>query len=156
MSLAASKTLALTPQAIKAETTRIGAQATVQALVSRHQWETVLRKIEAGEAAWLDIVNDLAEGTDAGSSVSLQVRLAKALPKNPAGVLKVAGMNDLLSLDNICSGPFIEPEHAFMMRYLAQTRRSLVKLEDPAVEEKRVQCLSRIEETLALEKASSH
>jgi hypothetical protein len=72
----------------------------------------------------------------------------RALPKNPAAVLKLTGTKSFLSLDDVCAAPFIEPEHAFLMRYLTETRRSLANLKDKAVESKRLKFLSQIEKEL--------
>jgi hypothetical protein len=139
---------ALTPQAVKEDIWRIGAKATVQRLYAAHRWETVLEGIESGAPEWLGIVHDLAGGTDAGTSEDLQEALATALPHNPGAVLKLAGTEQFLSLDDICSAPFIEPEHAFLMRYLANARESLVRLKEQTVEDKRLKCLSQIEKEL--------
>jgi hypothetical protein len=144
----ASNRSTLTPQSVTHDTRRIGAKAVVQQLYSSNRWETVLKKIESGDDAWLAVVEDLAEGTDAGASEDLQVTLARALPKNPGAVLKLTGTKDFLSLDDVCAAPFIEPEHAFLMRYLTETRRSLASLKDKAVESKRLKCLSQIEKKL--------
>jgi hypothetical protein len=144
----ASNHSVLTPQSVKDDTRRIGAKAVVQQLYSSNRWETVLKKIETGDDAWLAVVQDLAEGTDAGTSEDLQVTLARALPKNPGAVLRLTGTESFLSLDDVCAAPFIEPEHAFLMRYLTETRRSLASLNDTAVESKRLKCLSQIEQQL--------
>jgi hypothetical protein len=92
----------------------------------------------------------LAEGTDAGTSEDLQESLATALPHDPGAVLKLAGAEQFLSLDAICSAPFIEPEEAFLMRYLANARALLASLNERAVEDKRLKCLSQIEKKLAI------
>jgi hypothetical protein len=152
----ASTPPALTPRAVKDDTKRIGAKAVVNKLYSSDRWQVVLKNIESGDATWLNVVGDLAEGTDAGTSEDLQVSLATALPKNPRGVLKVTGAKDFLSVDDICGAPFIEPEHTFLLRYLADARRSLGRLKDPEVEGKRVECLAQIDKVLAEEKARGH
>jgi hypothetical protein len=148
----ASMPPALTPKAVREDTRRIGAKAVVQKLYSANRWQALLKNVESGNASWLELVGELAEGTDAGTSEDLQVSLATALPKNPRGVLIVAGTKDFLSIRDICGAPFIEPEHAFLMRYLKNSQRALVALNDPTVEQKRIQCLSRIQQVLADEK----
>jgi hypothetical protein len=142
----------LTPQSVTDDTKRIGATAVVHQLYSSKRWETVLKKMESGDDAWLALVKDLAEGTDAGTSEDLQETLARALPNNPATVLKLTGTRSFLSLEYVCAAPFIEPEHVFLMRYLTETRRSLANLKDQAVENKRLKCLSQIDKELNEEK----
>ena len=135
-----------------------GAKATVGKLIAGKRprpWEAILRKIEAGDSRWLAVAGELAAGTDAGTSEDLQVVLARALPRNPAGVLRLAESQSFLAIDDLCGAPFIEPEPAFLNRYLHRTRRSLMNMHDATVEERRAQCLARIEKVIANEAAGT-
>jgi len=154
----AGEPLALTPQAITKDIENRGAKATVQKLISGKRprlWESVLQKIKTGGAPWLAVAKELADGTDAGTSEALQIALATALPKNPSGVLQLAGTQGFLSLEDICGAPFIEPEPTDLKRYLDKTRRSLNNLKDMKVEQKRVKCLNEIERVISEESSKN-
>jgi hypothetical protein len=144
----------MSPQEIAASVRANGAKATVDMLNSTPgtgEWESVLKQIKTGDPRWLALVADLAAGTDAGTSEALQTTLATALPKNPSGVLELADSRSFLSLTDLCSAPFIEPTHAYVVKYLKQARRALRNLNDPKVEPRRSACLAEIERTLAEE-----
>jgi hypothetical protein len=135
-----------------------GARLTVQKLTTGkrpRQWEALLQKIETGDPRWLAVARELADGTDAGTSEDLQVVLARALPKNPADVLRLADTQSFLSINDLCAAPFIEPEPAYLKRYLRETRRSLRILHDAAVEDRRKKCLARIEMVISEESSRS-
>lgn len=153
----AAGALAVSPDAILNDIRDNGAKATVQKLTGgRHpQWNSVLRKIESGDSRWLAVTRQLAAGTDAGTSEDLQVILARALPKNPAGVLALANSQTFLAIDDLCGAPFIEPEPAYLHRYLRQARHALMSLNDASVEEQRKKCLGQIERTIAEEAAKT-
>ena len=143
--------LPLTPPAISDLVARDGAGPTVQRLVTNKrspQWDAVLRQVETGDDRWLAVARELSAGTDAGTSEGLQVALATALPKNPAGVLRLAGTQPFLSLTNLCSAPFIEPQPAFFRRYLSSTRKALLRLKDAAIESRRLECLAEIDKAM--------
>jgi hypothetical protein len=152
-SVIAGGALTVNPEAILKDINENGAKATVQKLTGgKHpQWNSVLRKIESGDARWLAVTRQLAAGTDAGTSEDLQVILARALPKNPAGVLGLADSQTFLAIDDLCGAPFIEPEPAYLHRYLAKAQAAVKKLNDASVEEQRKKCLARIEKTIAEE-----
>jgi hypothetical protein len=153
----AGGSLVVSPESILKDIKDNGAKITVRKLMrGKHpQWGSVLRKVEAGDSRWLDVTKELAAGTDAGSSEDLQVTLAKALPKNPRGVLGLADSQDFLSIDNLCGAPFIEPTPAYLHRYLTEAQQSLRQLNDATVEGQRKKCLAQIERTLAEESSKS-
>jgi hypothetical protein len=66
----------------------------------------------------------LAAGTDAGTSQGLHVTLANALLKNPSGVLRLAGVQNFLSIDKLCSAPFIESKSEKISQYLSEARHA--------------------------------
>ena len=148
----AGESLPLTSQAITKDIESNGAKVTVQKLISgkhQRQWELVLKKIKTGDSRWLAVAKGLADGTDAGTSESLQIALATALPRNPGGVLQLTGTQSFLSLEDICGAPFIEPEPAYLKRYLTETRQSLNNLRDARVEQQRTKCLAEIEKAIS-------
>ena len=145
---AASETLALTPQAITKYVDEHGAQEAVKNLYQDNdtrRWDFVTHKMQSGDARWLGVAKKIAEGTDAGTSEDLVITLAIALPKNPKGVLQLIGTTNFLSYESVCNAPFIEPTAAYLKNYLQKARQALKKLNDPAVEDQRIKCLSQIE-----------
>jgi hypothetical protein len=153
--LFARDAISLSPKAIIENIEHNGAKAVVDKLASgKHprQWEKVLQKIETGNSHWLAVAKALSEGTDAGTSTDMIVTLARALPRNPSGVLLlVDGKPDAktyFSIEELCSAPFIEPEDAYLNRYLIQTQLSLKKLHNRKVEMRRKECLARIEQVV--------
>lgn len=158
-SACAAEPLTLTPQAITKYVEDNGAKAAVQKLIAGkrpRQWESVLKKIKTGDSSWLAVAKKLADGTDAGTSEALLVALAIALPKNPSGVLQLADTQDFLSLKEICGAPFIEPESAYLRRYLVATKRSLSNLKDAKLEQQRTRCLAEINKAISTESSDSN
>jgi hypothetical protein len=142
----------VTPDSVKKIIDQNGPVGTVRKLIVGDRprpWENVLRGIESGNQQWLDVARALADGTDAGTSEDLQVALATALPNNPAGVLKLAGVQSFLSIDNLCGAPFIEPEPKVLKRYLRKAKTALETLKDKSVEQQRVRCLADIQAAIA-------
>ena len=125
-----------------------GAKATVDLLYSgarAGEWESVISHVQSGSSPWVAVAENLATGTDAGTSLDLQVSLALALPMNPRGVLRLAGTQGFLSLKDLCGAPFIEPSHSYMLKYLKRARRSLQSLHDAALQPQKAACLAQID-----------
>jgi hypothetical protein len=125
---------------------RAGAQSVVNELSAGDEsgWEFVMRKIEAGSTDWLNVAGRLSAGTDAGTSESLQIALATALPKNPAGVLRLIDRQSFLSVDHVCAAPFIEPELSYMKSYLSEAKAALIPMQGADVENIKTKCLSEL------------
>lgn len=125
---------------------RASAKSVVNELAAGDEsgWDFVMGKVATGSADWLDVARRLSAGTDAGTSEALQIAVATALPKNPGGVLRLAGTQSFLSIDHICAAPFIEPQPSDMDRYLSEAKTALVTLNDPGVESAREKCLAEI------------
>ncbi len=150
--LISSSAASVDPKAISKEIERHGAKATVARLTSsRHarNWESTLQHIETGDPDWLVVAANLADGTDAGTSEELQIALAIALPRNPPGVLNLAGTQSFLSIRDLCGAPFIEPTDEYLKHYLIDARRALQRLPyNSSIEQKKVQCLSEIDNAI--------
>jgi len=143
---------ALTPASITNDVATYGARETVVKLTKAppsRDWNFVMQHAEQGESRWLAVAKQLANGTDAGTSEDLQIALAIALPKNPAGVLRLADTQSFLTIEDLCSAPFIEASERYIKHYLIQARRALEKTSDRAVENKRRKCLARIDSTIS-------
>ena len=156
--ISAARSADLSPEAVADYLAAHGPQETVGMLTAakdRTRWRSVLHGVARGDARWLALVEDLSAGTDAGASEALQVSIATALPKNPAGVLRLVRDDGPLSVAQLCSAPFIEPTRAFLLRYLRQARTALRRLDDRRVEARRVACLQVVQSTLAEQTAAS-
>lgn len=142
----------LTSESIGQEVRTLGAKATVEKLNSGprpRRWDLVLDRIESGAVEWLGVAKDLSPGTDAGTSTGLRVTLARALPKNPGGVLALID-GKVITVEYLCTAPFIEPEAAFLRRYLRDTKSALETLKDSTVDAYRRDCLQEIQRTMTL------
>ena len=142
----------LTPQSIEKEIHSLGAKATVDKLNSGRRprnWDRVLDRIETGSTEWLVVAKELSPGTDAGTSTGLQVTLAKTLPKNPGGVLRLIDEKNI-NVEYLCTSPFIEPDPAFLRRYLRDSKRALEQLKQPDIDRYRLACLKEIEQTMSV------
>lgn len=134
----------LTPGYLLAELSQSDSQVFANCLVSDSKaWEFVLINISGGDEEWLSFAKKLKPFTDAAASESLNFAVAKALPKNPAGVLKLAG--DKFTLDEICTVPFIEAPPEVENAYLDQ---AIAALSDyPVQQNKQIaeKCLSTLQ-----------
>lgn len=109
-------------------------------------WLEIEAYISSGDAQWVALASELYPGADAGTSEGLIIALADALPKNPDAVLKLE--NTVISLKRICSLPFIEPEDAFIERYVVDTMTALDSVQDPGLRQAVQVCRRRLEEVL--------
>jgi hypothetical protein len=145
----------ITAESVMQDIRSLGATATVRKLRGgppSRRWDLVLRQIGSGSSEWLVVAKALSRDADPETASDLRVTLAKVLPKNPAGVLKLIDGN-LIAIENVCTAPFAERDPAFLKRYLRDTQRALKSLNQKDVEQNRVQCLRKIEETIQIEKA---
>src|SRR5438445_585631 len=71
-------------------------------------FDGVCDAIASAEPAWLEVARRLKSASDAGSSLSLNYSVARALPQAPERVLALIGRG--FALADICTSPFIEPE----------------------------------------------
>lgn len=76
-----------TPAEISASIDRQGAYAFVASLDSDES-DWLVTQIGTGKNAWVELAPRLALGSDASVSTGLIIALARALPRNPAAVLK--------------------------------------------------------------------
>ncbi len=97
-----------------------------------------------------------AAGTAAGISEDLQVSLATAGAKNPAGVIQLAGIQSFLFPENLCSAPFIESEPYVLRRYLRRIRAALLSPKGERDGSQCSQCLTEIEAPIAKLQPGTH
>ncbi len=111
-------------------------------------WLEVEQHIANGDANWIELALELRPGTDAGTGEGLVIALATALPKNPEAVLDLEG--GTMSLKNVCSLPFIEPEEAFVKSYSAAALQALDSVKTPSLQVEAEVCRLRLTSVLEL------
>lgn len=130
---------------------RYGAKRTVRKLSSTASndtrtglgdFEKVLDGIASGDARWLALVPRLAPGTDAGTAESLPIVLAKALPRNPVGVLRLIKRD--ASWEDACSYPMIEPTRKEAGAYFKAAIPAVQSVHDPSLQAAKRVCLSEL------------
>ena len=124
----------------------VGAKATVAELDDKEQLDAVLDRIGQGSAAWIALAPDLATGTDGASSEGLAIELARALPRNPLAVLRVASSSEssVVGIKKICGLPFIEATIVSNTIYRRKALAAVSKVHDLSLKVKRNQCLDRL------------
>ena len=102
-----------------------GAGAVIKALTSGKgdRWQEVIRRIETGDQAWLNVAMNLLEGTDAGNTGAVYYALSIALTRNAAGVLRVLGPKAPTA--KICTVPYIEPTPDAVREYRTKAKLRL-------------------------------
>ncbi|MFC5476032.1 hypothetical protein [Paraherbaspirillum soli] len=90
---------------------------------TRHGWDWVVEQAATGNQEWLTVIYHLRDATDAGDTQALNVALAYALPKNPAGVLKLLGSD--FPVEKICRTPFSEPDAVTLKQYVDKAQQAL-------------------------------
>lgn len=139
-----SHAVTLTPAQISSDIESHGAKAVVQRLYSGGLFGQVLDGIAEGQAAWIRLAPDLANGTDAGTSAGLIVALAQALPKNPKAILKVLDGGPVISAHTVCGVPFIEPTSKEIANYLKQAIPAVYRVPKSTQLPLREECLDAL------------
>jgi hypothetical protein len=107
------------------------------------QWRDVIHGIETGSQDWLDVAKKLLTATDAGRTEDLYFALSLALTRNAAGVLSMVGAE--LSIDSVCSVPYIEPTEKTVRTHRARVRNALRKVMSGELASQKKACLSAID-----------
>jgi len=96
-------------------------------------WDNIFENITSGDKDWIRTLNCL-RSTPAYSNVtvtvSLDIAMATALPKNPQAVLELGFSR--VATARACSLPFIEPERAWAAQYVKDTLAALEAIPDDA------------------------
>lgn len=109
-----------------------------------NQWRTVIRAIETGSPAWLDVAKRLLTATDAGRTTDLYFALSLALTRNADGVLSMVGPG--LPIDNVCSVPYIEPDEKTIVAHRTKVHSALQKVTSAGLEPKKKACLKIVDQ----------
>jgi hypothetical protein len=151
LAILANQTSAVTPAAVGRMIDRYGAKRTVDKLSNATpndihtdfgDFDKVLDGIASGDGQWLALVPRLAPGTDAGTAESLPVVVAEALPKNPAGVLRLV-KRDAAWL-GACGYPMIEPTRKEMRAYFKAAIPAVKSVHDPTLRTVKRLCLTEL------------
>ncbi len=134
------------PAALSRDIDARGARAVIAGLAREGQWDGVVHHIDGGSDAWLAVAAKLAPGSDAGSAEDLGISLATALPRNPAGVLRIASPQDdtPLSLARVCGVPFIEQPPSEAAAYRTRAVNAVTRVADPSLADRRARCLAAL------------
>ena len=140
---------AVTPKMVERMIDRDGARQAVNKLANAApddtrtlfgDYDKVLEGVASGDARWLALVPKLRPGTDAGTAEALHISVAEALPKNPAGVLRL--IMRLPSWQDVCSYPMIEPTDEEMRAYFNAAIPAVKAVRDPALQHSKHVCLA--------------
>lgn len=134
--------------ALLAEMNATGARQVIARLNIKpnpNDWDAVVKQIRSGQPPWLDVAGGLARKADAGAAADLKISLAYALTKNPEGVLKLAGNQDFLKIEELCGAPFIEPTDKFLRRYLAQAKQAVAHVRTLQLKSRTAACMAQLE-----------
>lgn len=133
-----------TPEFLRESCYKYGAVNTVRLLTAPGStlWSELLGHIASGDVNWIIYVPLFASGTDAGYATQLTIALAEALPKNPHAVLSLE--YSFLSLRNVCSLPFFNPDEAFIKRYTQDVFESMKDITDPYMQMDKDICMTRL------------
>jgi len=149
LAAAAAAAPALTPEKVGAMIDGQGAARTVATLsagdLSKHNlyFDNVLDGISSGNAKWLALVPRLRPGTDGASGEFLRIAIARALPHNAAGVLRLSAHG--WPVADACSYPMIEPRPADTGRYFATAIPAVQAVRDPGLQAAKAICLSELQ-----------
>ncbi|MDE2160313.1 MAG: hypothetical protein KGJ30_15470, partial [Burkholderiales bacterium] len=120
----------LTPENVAADLVKRNPATVIADLSKSGRYDKILNRLGRGQQKWISLAPALAKGTDAGTSESLVFALATALPNNPRAVLSIlkAGDSPLLTTDQVCSPPMIEPTKRQLSSYFKRTIAGLSRV----------------------------
>ncbi|HKI85851.1 MAG TPA: hypothetical protein VKA53_03810 [Thermoanaerobaculia bacterium] len=119
---------------------RDGGDGVIRELWAAHEpFEFMCAQISTGDPQWLQVASRLRPFSDAGASLSLDISMARALPKQPSAVLAL--IEPPWRLEMVCGAPFIEPPAEEVQAYLENAISVLSQPRSEPLEERRVACL---------------
>ena len=136
---------ALAPPTLAVRLERAGAKTVVNELDATGQFDTVIEQIGHGSAAWVALAPRLAPGADGANAEGLGIALARALPINPAAVLRAStDWEGPVGIKRVCSVPFIETTRSYNLAYTRRALAALSRVHDPDLVAKRNQCRTNL------------
>jgi len=133
----------ITPSNVARMLDRLGPRQTVDKLAGTGadfgEYEKVLDGISSGDARWLALVPRLQPGTDAGTSESLRIAVAEALPRNPSAVLRLIEHNPRWR--EVCTYPMVEPTPKEARTYFKAAVPAVKAVKSPQLQRAKLMCL---------------
>ena len=139
----------VTPAEVRAMVAARGARATVQALANpdtNNRWETVVRGIALGEQAWLDLVPQLRNGTDAGTTDDIVGALSDTVISNPTAAMRLFAPQPA-DASNFCTDNGFETPPAQTRAYYAAAISAVESVSAPELQSIKAACLARLRAT---------
>ena len=138
---------AVTAQEVRAMIQRDGAAATVRTLNQGSEngptrYNAVEEGISRGDQAWLDLVPLLRPATDGETATGMMISLSEALPKNPAGVLRLISAD--LTAQDVCTDERVEPSPEQAKAYRQAAIPAVEGVTDPALQQAKTACLASL------------
>ena len=135
----------LDPHIVQRQIQTAGADATVNSLDRSGRMDQILTRIGRGDGRWIALAPTLAPGTDGADAEGLSIELARALPVNPAAVLRVIEPGaGVLGIEQVCGTPFIEPPPGYDRAYLKRALKAVARISRPDLLVKRQACLAEL------------
>jgi len=138
----------ITPVTVGRMLRQLGPKQTVDQLAGTGadfgDYEKVLDGIASGDARWLTLVPKLQPGTDAGTSESLRIAVAEALPRNPAAVLRLIEHNPRWR--DVCTYSMIEPTPKETRTYFKAAVPAVKAVKSPRLQRAKLMCLADLAE----------
>jgi hypothetical protein len=139
----------VTPAEVRAMLAARGARATVQTLAdpdTNNRWETVVRGIAMGEQPWLDLVPQLRNGTDAGTTDDIVIALSDAVITNPTAALRLF-VPQPTDAENFCTDNGFETPAEQTRAYFAAAIAAVESVGAPELQSIKAACLARLRAT---------
>jgi hypothetical protein len=103
---------------------------------------SVMNGIATGDSLWLEVASKFRPGS-ATAEASLSIALASALPRSPAGVLRLLG--DKYPVESVCGIPFFHVDSAFVATYHDSAIAALGQVRDRLLIRNRDACISALD-----------
>jgi hypothetical protein len=139
---------ALSPAEVQAMVGRDGAAATVRALsqggtpAAPNRFATIEDGIARGDQAWLDVVPLIRSGADGETGTGITMSLGEALPKNPAGVLRLIANKD--DAQSICDDSLSDMTADQRREQREAAIAAVTAVSDPALQAAKANCLATL------------
>ena len=139
-----------TPEALSREVAAQGPRAVLTRLWNdQRQFDAVCDGIQTGDRRWLEVARLLKQASDAGSALSLNYSVARAIPRAPERVLRLIG--DGFTVNDVCTSPYIEPKPGVAEQYQRKAAGALATVRKPELASVRAACLAAIAAPLGKE-----
>lgn len=115
-------------------------------MVKSEEFDYILYLIEYGNEESIIQTKDLVKYTDAAKTESILLALGRALNKNTEAVLRLVENEESLTVEQICTVPFIEAPSDIEIIHINQAIYNLGLIEEQELLETRDKCLMLFKE----------